>query len=101
MVYNQKIISFSHINEDEEFKNSSDGLQYNLKDFLQQFPYVYFKSGIWNEYEKMPVKKAIERAQKSPYGANIYITYNHQWEVGENNGFCQVNIECPAASDLC
>lgn len=101
MVYNQKIISFSHINEDEEFKISTDGLQYNLKDFLQQFPYVYFKSGIFNEYEKMPVGKAIERAQKAPYGANIYITYNHQWEVGENNGFCQVNIECPAISDLC
>lgn len=100
MVYNQKIASLTNINDDDEFTLAEDGINRNLKQFIEEFPYVYLKNGVWNNYEKTQTKKAIEICHKSPYGGNIYISYNHAWAMGETNGFCQINIECPSYGDM-
>lgn len=87
------------ISEDDEI--SFDGTEKtNLKDFIMSFPYVYYKSGLWNEYEKRSPQSAIKSCNNSPYGGNIMIEYDEKWEAGEVDGKANIYIFCPCEGDM-
>lgn len=96
----KKIASLTYVKGYEEFLNETDGMVHLLKDFLMAFPYANFKSGVWNEYEKMDMAKAIQRVNNSPYGADIEIAYDEDWENGDCNGTCEVYLSCPSNGDM-
>lgn len=72
----------------------------NLKDFIMSFPYVYYKSGIWNDYEKRSPQSAIKSCNNSLYGGNITLEYDEKWEAGEVDGKADIYIFCPCKSDM-
>ena len=87
------------ISEDDEI--SFDGTENtNLKDFIMSFPYVYYKSGIWNDYEKRSPQSAIKSCNNSLYGGNITLGYDEKWEAGEVDGKADIYIACPCESDM-
>lgn len=59
-----ELTKFSRIEQDEEFVSKIDGMRYDLKQFLLNFPAVFYKSGIWNRYERTMTKQAIEKNSK-------------------------------------
>lgn len=95
-----ELAKFSRIEQDEEFVSKIDGMRYDLKQFLSNFPAVFYKSGIWNRYERTMTKQAIEKTQKSPYGATITINFDDKWLDGDTDGRCNVYIMCPTESDM-
>ena len=58
----QRIARLSLLRENNTFTNNLDGLEYNLLDFLNGFPYAYYRSGVWNDYKKVDMQKAIALA---------------------------------------
>lgn len=96
----RKIASLSYVKGHEEYYNEDDGMFYLLKDFLMDMPYAYYKRGVWNNYEKMDMQKAIDRVNSSPYGADITIEFDEDWENGDCNGTCNVYFSCPTCGDM-
>ena len=85
----------------DDDKISFDGTETtNLKDFIMSFPSVYYKSGIWNDYEKRSPQSAIKSCNNSPYGGNITLEYDEKWEDGEVDGKASIYISCPCGSDM-
>ena len=85
----------------DDDKISFDGTETtNLKDFIMSFPSVYYKSGIWNDYEKRSPQSAIKSCNNSPYGGNITLEYDDKWEDGEVDGKASIYISCPCGSDM-
>ncbi len=96
----EKISSLTFLKGKETFSFNADGIERNLKDFILEFPFVYYKRGVWNKYELMNVNEAIQRVNNSGYGANIIIEYDEQWEQGYADGKCEVYLSCPCDSDM-
>ena len=92
-----RIANLSYVRGKETFEK--DGIVYNLKEFLEQFPEAYYKSGVWNKYTKKPMKVAIEGCNRSHYGADIDIEFDEKWENGED-GKCEIFFKCPSCSDM-
>ena len=85
----------------DDDKITFDGAeQTSLKDFIMSFPYVYYKSGIWNDYEIRSPQSAIKSCNNSPYGGNIMLEYDEKWEDGEVDGKVSIYISCPCGSDM-
>lgn len=85
----------------DDDKISFDGTETtNLKDFIMSFPYVYYKSGIWNGYEKRSPQSAIKSCNNSPYGGNITLEYDDKRADGEVDGKASIYISCPCGSDM-
>lgn len=57
---------------------------------IQDSPYVYYKHGIWNPYEKVSTLQAIESIKKSGYGADV------EYEIIEGRYYVSV----PCDSDM-
>ena len=95
------IAELSRINGTEYFcLFDNDEYELKLKDFILSFPFVFYKSGVWNGYTKLPSKIAIERCNNSPYGGNIQLEYDEKWEMGELDGRASIYICCPSLSDM-
>ena len=99
--YRQQIARFSFIGDKETFTPDFDTIEpYNLKDFLNDFQNAYYRSGVWNEYKLISMKEAISRCKKAPWGADIYIEWNDDWEMGNADGECDIYFSCPCNSDM-
>ena len=96
----EKIKSLSYIKGTETFSFEADGFERNLKDFVIEFPYAYYKRGVWNSYEKIPTSVAVEKVNNSGYGADISIKYDERWENGYTDGVCELYLSCPCDSDM-
>jgi hypothetical protein len=49
---------------------------------------VYFRRGVWNEYELISTEKAINKIINSGYGADIYVEDGKYY------------VSCPSDSDM-
>ena len=96
----ERIAYLTFLEGKETFSFKADGIERNLKDFILDFPFVYYKRGIWNKYELINVNEAIKRVNDSGYGADITIEYDKQWENGYTDGKCTVYLSCPCDSDM-
>lgn len=96
----QQIAHFSYVNNNETFTADYDDMEYNLKEWLLAHPYAYFRSGVWNDYKRADMEKAISDCKSKPWGADIYIEYNEDWEMGKMDGKCNVYFSCPCNSDM-
>ena len=96
----EKIADLTFLRGEETFSFNADGIKRNLKDFILEFPFVYYKRGVWNQYELMNVNEAIKRVNDSGYGADITIEYDEQWANGYVDGKCKVYLSCPCNSDM-
>lgn len=93
------LIKLGNVSGQEQF-SFDDGISRNIKDFIMEFPYVYFKSGIWNNYTKVSPIKGIEQCNNSAYGGDIVLEYDEKWEMGEVDGKAYIYISCPCESDM-
>lgn len=59
-------------------------------DTIKDTIYVYFKSGVWNEYRLVSTNEAIRRINNSGYGADV--------DYNEKDGMYYVC--CPCNSDM-
>lgn len=96
----ERISGLTFLRGTETFAFKVDGVERNLKDFILEFPFVYYKHGIWNDYELINVHEAIKNVNNSGYGADITIEYDEQWENGRPDGECKVYLSCPCNSDM-
>ena len=97
---NKRIAHFTRVEENEVFVAPYDDMEYNLKEFLMASPYAYYRSGVWNEYKKVPMETAIESCKKTSWGADIFIEYDENWELGKVDGKCDIYFSCPCQSDM-
>ena len=97
----QQIARLSYINEMQTFVPDFDKAEnYNLREFLSDFPNAYYRSGVWNEYKLILMREAFERVQRSPYGADVYIEWDEAWELGKSESTLNVYFSCPCSSDM-
>ena len=66
----KQLVKLGEVTNEKEF-SFDDGISRNLKDFILSFPYIYFKSGVWNKYTKVTPEKAIELCNNSLYVALV------------------------------
>jgi hypothetical protein len=96
----ERIAGLTFLKGAETFAFAADGVERNLKDFILDFPLVYYKRGVWNKYGLMNVNDAIDNVNRSGYGADITIEYDEQWVNGYADGKCNVYLSCPCDSDM-
>ena len=96
----ERIADLSYLRGTEKFSFKADGITRNLKDFILEFPIVNYKHGVWNPSKQIDVNDAIERVNKSGYGADITIEYDDRWAEGYADGVCKVYLSCPCDSDM-
>ena len=96
----EQIKSLTYINGTETFSFEVDGIERNLKDFVLEFPYANYQRGVWNLYERIPTSLAIQKVNKSGYGADVLIKYDDRWENGYVDGVCEIYLSCPCDSDM-
>ena len=94
------IADLTFIRGTETFSFKADGIERNLKDFILDFPSVHYKRGVWNSYTPMETKQAIDKVNKSGYGADVILEYDDRWENGYADGVCKVYLSCPCDSDM-
>lgn len=60
--------------------------------YIEQYKkfFVRYRSGVWNKYEDIDYKKAIEGVKNSPFGADVFIDKTNKILL----------VSCPCQSDM-
>lgn len=99
-LHTKELLYLGSITNDVTFKFEEDGVERPLLDFVIQQPEVIVRNGCGGYEERMSPRKAVEKVNRSSYGANVTLTYDDAWIDGDLDGYSKIRITIASAHDM-
>lgn len=99
-LHTKELLYLGSITNDVTFTFEEDGVERPLLDFVMQQPEVIVRNGCGRYEERMSPRKAVEKVNRSSYGATVTLTYDDAWMEGDIDGYSKIRMIIPTECDM-
>ena len=100
MQHTKVLLDLGSITDDVTFTFEEDGFERPLLDFVMQQPEVIVRNGCGGYEERMSPRKAVEKVNRSSYGATVTLTYDDAWMEGDIDGYSKIRMIIQTECDM-